>query len=96
MVENTPRFIDKSKAVCSASRGPAGIEPAGGVGPSYDTVIEPLATCLARSGGSAKYIPITVGLYIWKRLAVSRLDRAEYEKQPSETENRYTGVLAWA
>jgi isopenicillin N synthase-like dioxygenase len=60
-------------------------------GPSYETVIEPLATCLAQG---AKYDPIPAGLYVFKRLAVSRLDRAEYEMQLSVMEGRYTGVLA--
>ncbi|EXJ78858.1 hypothetical protein A1O1_09260 [Capronia coronata CBS 617.96] len=61
------------------------------IGPSYDTIIKPLATCLAQG---AKYDAIPAGLYVWKRLAISRLDKAEYERQLLEMESRYTGVVA--
>jgi isopenicillin N synthase-like dioxygenase len=45
-------------------------------GPSYDTVLEPLATCLPE-GGKAVYEPIVAGEYVWKRLAQSRLSKED-------------------
>ncbi|OKL62678.1 hypothetical protein UA08_01345 [Talaromyces atroroseus] len=55
------------------------------IGPSYDTIIKPLETCLE---GGPKYDPISAGLYVWKRLAVSRLDKDEYERQKINIESQ--------
>ncbi|EED19593.1 1-aminocyclopropane-1-carboxylate oxidase, putative [Talaromyces stipitatus ATCC 10500] len=55
------------------------------IGPSYNTVIKPLETCLTEG---AKYDPIPAGLYVWKRLAISRLDKAEYERQRVKMESQ--------
>lgn len=41
-------------------------------GPSYDTTIEPLGTCI-KDGEESKYDPITAGDYVYRRLAKSRL-----------------------
>jgi len=60
------------------------------IGPSYDTIIKPLETCLAEG---AKYEPISAGLYVWKRLAISRLDKEEYERQLVEMERRPIEVV---
>ncbi|KAI5357763.1 Putative oxoglutarate/iron-dependent dioxygenase, non-hem dioxygenase domain-containing protein [Septoria linicola] len=46
------------------------------MGPSYDTMLRPLPTCLQRDG-KAKYEPILAGEYVWKRLSQSRLSDAE-------------------
>ncbi|EME86246.1 uncharacterized protein MYCFIDRAFT_131098, partial [Pseudocercospora fijiensis CIRAD86] len=45
-------------------------------GPSYDTVLQPLPTCIPE-GGKACYDPIVAGDYVWKRLAQSRLTKEE-------------------
>lgn len=60
------------------------------IGPSYDTVIRPLETCLV---DGAKYDPISAGLYVWKRLAISRLDKDEYERQLSKMENKLAPIV---
>ncbi|CRG92103.1 Gibberellin 2-beta-dioxygenase 1 [Talaromyces islandicus] len=60
------------------------------IGPSYQTIIQPLETCLA---DGAKYDPIPAGLYVWKRLAISRLDKDEYEKQLVKMENHLTPAI---
>lgn len=41
-------------------------------GPSYESVIEPLKTCIEESQGP-KYEPVTAGDYVYKRLAKTRL-----------------------
>lgn len=46
------------------------------MGPSYDTMLRPLPTCVQRDG-KAKYDPILAGEYVWKRLSQSRLSDAE-------------------
>ncbi|KXT02157.1 hypothetical protein AC578_5947 [Pseudocercospora eumusae] len=45
-------------------------------GPSYDTVLRPLPTCIP-DGGEAGYDPIVAGDYVWQRLAQSRLTKEE-------------------
>ncbi|QKX54117.1 uncharacterized protein TRUGW13939_01200 [Talaromyces rugulosus] len=57
------------------------------IGPSYQTIIQPLETCIANG---AKYDPISAGLYVWKRLAISRLDKDEYERQLVKIESHLT------
>lgn len=61
------------------------------MGPSYNTVIKPLETCLA---DGAKYDPIPAGLYVWKRLAISRLDKDEYERQRVTMESQLTAPIS--
>lgn len=51
------------------------------IGTEYSTIIEPLPTCI---GDGPKYEPIKAGDYVFKRLAFSRLDKDEYEKQIKE------------
>lgn len=60
------------------------------MGPSYNTVIKPLDTCLA---DGAKYDPIPAGLYVWKRLAISRLGKDEYERQRAKMESQVTAPI---
>ncbi|KAK4632353.1 2-oxoglutarate-Fe(II) type oxidoreductase ppzC [Fulvia fulva] len=45
-------------------------------GPSYDTVLDPLPTCVPE-GTKAEYEPIVAGDYVWSRLARSRLSGEE-------------------
>ena len=45
-------------------------------GPSYDTHLQPLPTCIP-DGGKAGYAPIVAGDYVWQRLAQSRLTKEE-------------------
>ncbi|EME48025.1 hypothetical protein DOTSEDRAFT_32356 [Dothistroma septosporum NZE10] len=45
-------------------------------GPSYDTVLNPLPTCVAE-GKKAEYEPIVAGDYVWTRLARSRLSEED-------------------
>ncbi|KAF7194049.1 2-oxoglutarate-Fe(II) type oxidoreductase hxnY [Pseudocercospora fuligena] len=45
-------------------------------GPSYDTVLQPLPTCIP-DGGKADYDAIVAGDYVWQRLAQSRLTKEE-------------------
>lgn len=47
-------------------------------GPDYNTVIEPLRTCVDKEIG-AKYEPILAGEYVWRRLCKSRLTDEETE-----------------
>lgn len=45
-------------------------------GPSYDTVLRPLPTCISEASKAA-YEPIVAGDYVWQRLAQSRLTQEE-------------------
>lgn len=54
-------------------------------GPSYDTVLQPLPTCIPEDG-KASYDPIVAGDYVWQRLAQSRLTKEE-AKTKAFTEN---------
>lgn len=45
-------------------------------GPSYDTILQPLSTCIPE-GSKAEYEPIAAGEYVWRRLAKSRLSQQE-------------------
>jgi isopenicillin N synthase-like dioxygenase len=47
------------------------------MGPNYDTVLEPLASCV--QGGDKKYTSVLAGDYVWRRLARSRLSAEEYK-----------------
>ncbi|CAH6723731.1 putative 2-oxoglutarate-Fe(II) type oxidoreductase Hxnyp [[Candida] jaroonii] len=49
------------------------------IGTQYDTMIEPLYTCVGEEG--PKYKPIRAGEYVYKRLAFSRLSKEEYEEK---------------
>lgn len=49
-------------------------------GPSYDTVLHPLPTCIGETGKAA-YEPIVAGDYVWQRLARSRLSKEEVESK---------------
>ncbi|KAL1855521.1 hypothetical protein Plec18170_004241 [Paecilomyces lecythidis] len=60
------------------------------IGPSYDTVIKPLETCLV---DGAKYDPVSAGLYVWKRLAVSRLEKDEYERLLAKMESDFEPIV---
>ncbi|GAD96929.1 isopenicillin N synthetase, putative [Paecilomyces variotii No. 5] len=60
------------------------------IGPSYETIIKPLETCLI---DGAKYDPVSAGLYVWKRLAVSRLERDEYERQLAKMESDLEPII---
>ncbi|KAH3671155.1 hypothetical protein OGAPHI_000866 [Ogataea philodendri] len=47
------------------------------VGVDYETVIEPLETCISLHG--KKYPPVKAGDYVYKRLAYSRFDKQDFE-----------------
>ncbi|CAK4033879.1 isopenicillin n [Lecanosticta acicola] len=49
-------------------------------GPSYDTVLNPLSTCVPE-GEKAGYEPIVAGEYVWQRLARSRLSKQGAESK---------------
>lgn len=48
-------------------------------GPAYDTVLNPLKTCIP-DGDVAKYEPVVAGDYVYQRLAQSRLDKGEIKR----------------
>lgn len=47
-------------------------------GPSYDTILRPLRTCVGE-GTEAKYEPVKAGDYVYQRLTKSRLSKEEAE-----------------
>ncbi|KAI9729280.1 MAG: hypothetical protein M1834_006951 [Cirrosporium novae-zelandiae] len=61
------------------------------MGPSYETILKPLETCVSEER-PARYEPISAGLYVWKRLAVSRLNKEEFEKQLAQFEEAKVDV----
>jgi len=49
------------------------------MGPSYDTVVEPLESCIR--DGEKKYDSVLAGDYVYRRLAKSRLSEADYKTE---------------
>lgn len=47
------------------------------MGPNYETVVEPLESCMKEGG--KQYESIVAGDYVWRRLAKSRLSDEEYK-----------------